>query len=226
MLRTLLNKSASAAAKPNAQALAFANLFPPTNIEKTPVYPNHTIPVISTTPEILKDWYTKAKKDGYLDRKDHWAVVDAFGIPSAGAGLKLQYLSSKGLVEQGIPQMSLQLLPFAPRVEIEASESKGDGEGQGILVTELLAPGSLKLTEPEHTPYVLSRSNNGTDFVGGVYMRLFRERQDVILNRGDITAAKPVAEKVAEQVQGKQEQSGFMKELGDLVARRFFSKKG
>jgi sugar/nucleoside kinase (ribokinase family) len=40
-------------------------------------------------------------------------------------------------------------------------------------VTELLAPDSPKLTAPESAPYILARSNNGTDFVGGVYMRHF-----------------------------------------------------
>lgn len=144
---------------------------------------------------------------GYLDRKDHWEVIDALGIPSAGVGLKLQHLTTKALVDQGIPQITIQLLPFAPVVFTNLEDG-------GVLSTMLLAPDADKLTNPAHTPYVLARSNNGTDFVGGVYMRLFKDRQAVVdSSKADAETGK------------KEKQSGFMKELSALIAKRFFASK-
>lgn len=78
----------------------------------------------------------------------------------------------------------------------------------------LLAPDADKLTNPVHTPYVLARSNNGTDFVGGVYMRLFKNRQAVVDSfKADAETGK------------KEDQIGFMKELSALIAKRFFASK-
>ena len=119
----------------------------------------------------------------------------------------MAFLSSKPLVERGIPQITIQLLPFTPVVFTNL-------ESEEVLLTELLVPESYKLTDPEHTPYVLARSNNGTDFVGGVYMRLFKDRQALV-----------AANTAPQKVEKKDEQSGFMKELGALVAKRFFAPK-
>lgn len=133
-------------------------------------------------------------------------MIDALGIPSAGVGLKLQHLTTKALVGQGIPQITIQLLPFAPVIFTNLEDG-------GVLSTMLLAPDADKLTNPAHTPYVLARSNNGTDFVGGVYMRLFKDRQAVV------DSSKADAESVQE------EQSNFMKELAASVVKRFFAPK-
>lgn len=142
-------------------------------------------------------------------------MIDALGIPSAGIGLKLAFLSSKPLVDNGMPQMSIQLLPYIPCVQVELDSSINHGSEDGkVLHTELLAPESTKLTDPAHTPYVLARTNNGTDFVGGVYMRLFKDRQEALAAR----------EEKAEQKSGNMT-DGFMKELGALVAKRFFAAK-
>lgn len=102
--------------------------------------------------------------------------------------------------------MSLQLLPFAPVIFVNLEDG-------GVLSTYLLTPDSARLTDPAHTPYVLARSNNGTDFVGGVYMRLFKDRQAVV-------AAHSTSKEAATAEQG-----GFMRELGQLVAKRFFAPK-
>lgn len=209
MFRSLTSalRGAPAATKAAAHSLSPPSaLFPSTNINALPVFPEHTIPFISTTPQDLTAWHSHARETGYLNRADHWAVVDALGIPSAGAGLKLQFLSSKELVDQGVPQMSLQLLPFAPVIFVNLEDG-------GVLSTYLLTPDSARLTDPAHTPYVLARSNNGTDFVGGVYMRLFKDRQAVV-------AAHSTSKEAATAEQG-----GFMRELGQLVAKRFFAPK-
>lgn len=209
MFRSLTSalRGAPTATKAAAHSLTPPSaLFPATNLNALSVFPKHTIPFISTKPEELIAWHQHARDTGYLDRPDHWAVIDALGIPSAGVGLKLAFLSSKELVDQGIPQITIQLLPFAPVVFTNLPDG-------GVLSTHLLAPDSLQLTDPEHTPFVLARSNNGTDFVGGVYMRLFKDRQALV-------KAHSTSKEAATSEQG-----GFMRELGQLVAKRFFAPK-
>lgn len=209
MFRSLTSalRGAPAVAKAATHSLTPPSaLFPASNINALPVFPKHTIPFIAAKPEELIAWHQHARAIGYLDRADHWAVIDALGIPSAGIGLKLAFLSSKELVDQGIPQITIQMLPFAPVVFTNLEDGS-------VLSTHLLAPDSLMLTHPAHTPYVLARSNNGTDFVGGVYMRLFKDRQALI-------AANSTSKEAA-----RGEQTGFMKELGDLISKRFFTPK-
>lgn len=67
-----------------------------------------------------------AKSNSYFERQDWWTVIDAMGIPSAGIGLQLQNLATRDLVDRGIPQRMIQLLPFIP-----------------VITTKLGARGSL-----------------------------------------------------------------------------------
>lgn len=46
-------------------------------------------------------------------------------------------------------------------------------------MTQMLRPGDNCLTSPDAAPYVLSRSTDGNDVVGGVYMRLFPPVENV-----------------------------------------------
>ncbi|OBT78004.1 hypothetical protein VF21_03120 [Pseudogymnoascus sp. 05NY08] len=131
-----------------------------------PVFPKHAINLATPNTLELTALHSAARDRSYLERQDWWGVIDALGIPSSGARDRFVHLTSRALVDAGVPQMTVQLLPFIPSIVTKL------GSG-GCLLTELLTPDSPKLTAPEHAPYVLARSNNGTDFVGGVYMRHF-----------------------------------------------------
>lgn len=93
-------------------------------------------------------------------------VIDALGIPMHGARDRIRALTNKKLVDLGIPQQTLQLLPYIPTIITKLGP-------HGVLVTELLGAESPKLKSEAYAPYILSRRRNGTKVVGGVYMRYY-----------------------------------------------------
>ena len=73
------------------------------------------------------------------------------------------------MVDAGIPQQSIQLLPFIPCILTKLGAA-------GVLLTQLLPAGDARLSSGESAPFILSRCTNGTEDslgVGGIYMRLF-----------------------------------------------------
>lgn len=119
--------------------------------------------------------HAAARNLGFFDRKDWWEVVDAMGISSTGARVALSQATSPAIVDDGVPQQAIQLLPFIPCVLTKMG-------AQGVLLTQLLRAGDERLQSGEYAPYVLSRCNNGTEEtlgVGGVYMRLFPAAETV-----------------------------------------------
>lgn len=117
----------------------------------------------------LSSLYTTAKDRGFFDQREWWQVIDSFGIPSSGVHAKLVLATSGELVARGIPQKSLQLLPYLPCIMTKLGS-------KGVLVTQIIPAGDPRLQEPAYAGHILAQCNNGTDRetgVGGVYMRLF-----------------------------------------------------
>nr|POE93299.1 pseudouridine-metabolizing bifunctional protein [Quercus suber] len=132
-------------------------------------YPKASIDLATPNIHELSAMYNAARDLYFFDRQDWWAVIDALGIPSSGARTQLAMATSNDLVDQGIPQQCIQLLPFLPCIATKLG-------AQGVLLTQLLPAGDKRLTDIECVPYILSRCTNGTEDdlgVGGVYMRLF-----------------------------------------------------
>jgi pseudouridylate synthase / pseudouridine kinase len=124
-----------------------------------------------STPNIheLSAMHAAARENGFFDRGDWWQVIDALGIPSSGARRELALATSPALVDQGIPQQSIQLLPFIPSICTKLG-------ARGVLLTQLLPANDPRLRSGEYAPYILSRSvidSEETAGAGGVYMRLF-----------------------------------------------------
>lgn len=101
-----------------------------------------------------------------MESPEWFQVVDAFGIPSSGARDRFEALVPREFVDAGIPQQTVQLLPFIPTILTKLGPS-------GVLMTELLGPDDERLTSDTEAPYILSRCSNGGTIVGGVYMRHF-----------------------------------------------------
>lgn len=80
------------------------------------VYPMHDIELATPNEQELSAIYTAASTRGYFERQDWWAVTDALGIPSSGISNQLRKLTSPELVDKGIPQQMIQLLPFIPTI--------------------------------------------------------------------------------------------------------------
>lgn len=129
-------------------------------------YPDHEIDLASPNEYELEAMHQAAKNNEYFEEERWWEVIDALGIPSSGARVQMVNLTTRDLVDKGIPQMVVQLLPFMPTILTKLGPS-------GLLVTRLLGAEDPELRDPAHTPYILSRCTNGSSKVGGIYMRLY-----------------------------------------------------
>ena len=128
--------------------------------------PNNSISLASPNALELASMHEAATNAGLFERGDWWNTIDSIGLPSSGSRDKLVSMTSGSLVDQGVPQQSIRLLPFIPTILTTLGE-------QGVLMTQMLRPGDSRLTSPISVPYILSRSADGSNVVGGVYMRLF-----------------------------------------------------
>ncbi|EED23551.1 IdgA domain protein [Talaromyces stipitatus ATCC 10500] len=118
----------------------------------------------------LRSMYSTARENGLFDSPEWWNIINELNLSSAGSRDLLVSVTSPSLVDAGIPQQSIQLLPFIPNLLIKLGP-------QGVLLTQLLPREDARLTSPDCSPYIISRSDasagNGNEMVGGVYMRLF-----------------------------------------------------
>lgn len=135
------------------------------------VFPQNKIDI--ATPNILElaAMHTAAQQAGLFDRQDWWEVIDSLGIPSTGARTKYAMAVGAELVDRGVPQQNVQLLPFIPCILTKLGT-------RGVLLTRLLPAGDDRLISPEAAPYILATSE-ARETVGGVYMRLFPPAQVV-----------------------------------------------
>ena len=128
--------------------------------------PNHLISLATPNALELSSMHDAASDVGLFDREDWWRVIDSIGLSSSGSRDKLVSATNDLLVDQGVPQQSIRLLPFIPCILATLGEL-------GVLMTQMLQPGDDRLTCPDAAPYILSRSTDGKNVIGGVYMRLF-----------------------------------------------------
>ncbi|MCJ1261466.1 hypothetical protein MMC22_001330 [Lobaria immixta] len=136
--------------------------------------PHHIINLATPNSMELASMYTAAKAAELFERDDWWQVMNAMGLSSSGARDRLVATTNAKLVDEGVPQQSIQLLPFIPSIATKLGRD-------GILLTQLLSPGDDRLTSSAFAQYILCRSNgrDHSDVVGGVYMRLFRAAEQV-----------------------------------------------
>ncbi|KAI9800173.1 MAG: hypothetical protein M1833_003500 [Piccolia ochrophora] len=149
------------------------------------VYPNHHIDVATPNVMELAVMYAAAQSNACLEEEKWWHVIDALGISSAGARDRLVSLTNASLVDQGIPQQSIQLLPYVPALITKLGP-------EGALLTQILAPDDPRLTSSSTAPHILSRSNNESPSVGGVYMRLFGPAEEI--SNADILSVNGVGD--------------------------------
>ena len=128
--------------------------------------PNHLISLATPNTLELSSMHDAASDAGLFNREDWWRAIDSMGLSSSGSRDKLVFVTNNVLVDQGVPQQSIRLLPFIPCILTTMGH-------EGVLMTQMLRPGDDRLTSSDAAPYVLSRSTDGNNVVGGVYMRLF-----------------------------------------------------
>lgn len=136
-------------------------------IGPTQTIPNHAISLACPNRLELAAMYSAARETLLFDSAGWWDVIDSMGLSPTGSRERLIAATSAALVDEGLPQQSIQLLPFIPCLITKLGDA-------GALLTQLLPPGDSRLTDPESAPYILARSSESAETsFGGVYMRLF-----------------------------------------------------
>ena len=126
-------------------------------------FPRNSLHLATPNVHELKAMHCAASEAGLLRRKDRWDVDRQISIP------QLKLSSSDQLVDEGIPQLGLQLLPFIPSLCIKLGQ-------KGVLLAQLFSTDDPRLHRREYSPYIISRCKNDAENshrVGGIYMRLF-----------------------------------------------------
>ncbi|KAL1310893.1 hypothetical protein AAFC00_001124 [Neodothiora populina] len=167
--------SAHVSFEPVSTAKATSIFHLPTPEATLQAYPNPSIHLSTPNELELSAMHASARSLGFFDRQDWWEVIDALGIPSSGARVALSQATTPALVDAGLPQQCIQLLPFIPSLCVKLG-------AQGVLLTQLLPANDERLYKREYQPYILSRCNNQTEetlSVGGIYMRLFSAAEKV-----------------------------------------------
>ncbi|PQE18730.1 hypothetical protein CJF30_00009734 [Rutstroemia sp. NJR-2017a BBW] len=147
-----------------------------------PLFPNNTVDLAAPNQHELIAMHDYASTKGLFEPSEFFRIIDSFGIPSTGARDRFVALTSAALTNEGIPFRTIQLLPYIPTILTKLGKD-------GVLLTTILKPDDPRLTDPTHAPYILSRATNGSEVVGGVYMRLFPavekvEEKDVVSVNG------------------------------------------
>jgi len=131
------------------------------------VFPENTIDLMTPNAMELAAMHTVARDEGLLEEQQWWKVIDELGIPSSGIRSRLVDVSSKKVVDQGIPQQAIQLLPFVPCIATKLG-------AEGVLLTMMLQKGDPRLHSQDAAPYIISRNSAPSEIgVAGVYMRLY-----------------------------------------------------
>lgn len=135
-------------------------------ISASDVTPNHLIDLLTPNQHELASMHATAQDAGLFDSPEWWRVIDALEMPRSGSRGRFISLTTSQMVDKGIPQQSIQLLPFMPCIVTKLG-------AQGVLLTQILPPDDPRLSSADYAPYILGRSTSGDIPVGGVYMRLF-----------------------------------------------------
>lgn len=136
-------------------------------VRPTDCVPKHALKLITPNQFELAAMQTAARENGYFESPEWWNVVDSFGLSSTGSREKFVSIATPDLVEQGLPQQCMQLLPYVPNIVTKLGR-------QGALLVQIIRENDPRLRDPAASQYIVSRCLDSTvDDIGGIYMRLF-----------------------------------------------------
>jgi pseudouridine-5'-phosphate glycosidase/pseudouridine kinase len=144
-------------------------IFPPASSSSTNslgVYPNPLADIITPNTYELTALHNFAHQASYFEHQGWFSVIDALGIPMSGLRVPLAITTTSEIVDQGIPQQAVKLLPFFPTILTKLGP-------QGVLMVKLLPANAPELQDDAERQYVLARNMNGHENIGGLYVRLF-----------------------------------------------------
>jgi sugar/nucleoside kinase (ribokinase family) len=149
-------------------------------IGPTQTVPDNAISLACPNRLELAAMYTAAREALLFESTGWWHVINSMNLSPTGSRQRLAALTSPELVDEGLPQQTIQLLPFIPCIVTKLGSA-------GALITQLLPPGDQRLTDPDFAPYILARASPDSEVpFGGVYMRLFSPA--TILGEQDIVS--------------------------------------
>jgi pseudouridine-5'-phosphate glycosidase/pseudouridine kinase len=172
-------KTATTIFEPVSTAKAL-RIFPPKHFPSIArsIFPQRLADITTPNNHELIALHDFALSSSYFELPEWFKVIDALGIPSSGLRVPLAVAVGSELVDQGIPQMAIKLLPFLPTILTKLGP-------QGVLMVKLLRTGAPELQNDSERQYVLARNMSAdstsaptgeTDVgsqVGGLYVRLF-----------------------------------------------------
>jgi pseudouridine-5'-phosphate glycosidase/pseudouridine kinase len=156
-------------------------IFEPVSTAKAlRIFPQEAAPTVFPAPLVdittpntyeLSALHNHAQQSGYFDSPEWFSVIDALGIPNGGLRVPLAVTVGSDVVDQGIPQQAIKLLPFFPTILTKLGP-------QGVLMTRLLAADAPELHTEAERQFVLARNSapsatSGQPSVAGLYVRLF-----------------------------------------------------
>ncbi|KAI4942486.1 hypothetical protein J4E91_010084 [Alternaria rosae] len=147
-------------------------IFPSTSstTASASIYPTPLVDIITPNTYELTALHDFAAQSSLFESPEWFGVIDALGIPNGGLRVPLAVTVGGELVDQGIPQQTIKLLPFFPTILTKLGS-------KGVLMTKLLEADAEELRDEKERQYVLARNMSASagegKGVGGLYIRLF-----------------------------------------------------
>lgn len=154
-------------------------------ITQASVLPNHTINLITPNKLELAAMYSAAESSRLFESESWWSTIDSFGLPSSGSRDRFVALTNRDLVDEGVPQQIIRLLPFCPNIVTKLGS-------QGCLLTMILPRDDPRLTHPDSRSHIVSHTTYESGPVGGIYMRLFPPAE--LVQQEDIVSVNGVGD--------------------------------
>ncbi|KAF1979731.1 hypothetical protein BU23DRAFT_548929 [Bimuria novae-zelandiae CBS 107.79] len=150
----------------------------PSDLKKSEsdLYP--LVDIITPNERELTALHNHAYKMRLFEAPEWFGVIDALGIPSSGLRVPLAHTTSPALVDAGLPQQAIKLLPFFPTILTKLGP-------RGVLLVQMLKPENPVLSQADEARHVLSRCYNGSKEVGGLYVRLYETE---VLGKEDVVS--------------------------------------
>ncbi|KAF2203898.1 hypothetical protein GQ43DRAFT_454125 [Delitschia confertaspora ATCC 74209] len=184
-LRAGKSAGALTAFEPVSTAKSTRLFTAPSPSDPSALFPNHLVDIATPNTHELTALHDTAAGLELFELPGWFRIIDALGIPSSGLRVALSLTTTPELVDRGVPQQAIKLLPFIPTLLTKLGP-------KGVLLTRLLPAGHHALSSPEHSQYVLSRCTNGDAEVGGLYMRLFSPER--VLGPGEVVSVNGIGD--------------------------------
>ncbi|KAF2115546.1 Indigoidine synthase A like protein-domain-containing protein [Lophiotrema nucula] len=162
-----------------------SSLTSPSSDVKLDVFPHNIIDMATPNIYELAAMHDRAAELDLFSSPTWFRVIDALGIPPSGLRVPLSITTTAELVDQGVPQQSIKLLPFIPTLLTKLGP-------KGVLLTKIVKADDAVLSDPDQAKFVLARCKNGDREIGGLYVRLFAPER--VLGPGEVVSVNGVGD--------------------------------